>query len=78
MKVTVVVDESGKVIAAHVPVAPEGPQEAEGARATVSLTPPEGHTIMALDVPDEDAPAQPPHDLLDRLQRHKDAAESGQ
>jgi hypothetical protein len=78
MKVTVVVDESGKVIGAHVPVAPEGPKESEGAGATVSLLPREGHTIIALDVPDEDAPAQPPHDLLERLQRHKDAAQGAQ
>jgi hypothetical protein len=27
---------------------------------------------------DEDAPAQPPHDLLERLQRHKNAAQGAQ
>jgi hypothetical protein len=78
MKVTVVVDESGRVIAAHVPVAPEGAPGDEGATAMASLVAPEGHELMVLDVPGEDAPGEPPPDLLDRLQRHKDAADKAQ
>ena len=79
MKVTVLIDKGGRVIAAHVPISPEAsPEDARDGGARVRMSAPDEHRVMILDVPDEDAPGQPPPDLLDRLQRHKDAAESGQ
>ena len=72
MKVTVVVDEAGKVVAAHIPTAP--PDDYEGDELLMSeFVPSEGEEIVELDLPDEeiagDAEAT---QLLQILQRHKD------
>jgi hypothetical protein len=72
MKVTVVVDEAGKVVAAHIPTAP--PEDYKGDELPMSeFVPSEGDEIVELDVPDEDiATDAEATELLEILQRHKD------
>ena len=65
MKVTVVVDESGKVVAAHIPTAPTDDYEGDEL--------PMSEEIVELDLPDEDiASDAEATELLEILQRHKD------
>ena len=73
MKVTVVVDEAGKVIAAHVPIDPEQGRDSEGS-GNIGFLPVEGQEVLDLDVPEDHVPGEPPSDFLDTLQKHKDAA----
>jgi hypothetical protein len=75
VKVTVVVNRAGDVIAAHVPSASEsGPDSAQedSAATRIEFTPSEDQEVLYLDVPEEDVPLQPRSDLLETLQRHKD------
>ena len=73
MKVTVLIDASGKVIAAHVPVASErGPNSYGEDTLMTGFMPSEGQEVLELDLPDEDVPGEPPHDLLEKLQVYKD------
>ena len=72
MKVTVVVDEAGKVVAAHISTAP--PDDYGGDEQPISeFVPSEGEEIVELDLPDEDlASDAEATELLEILQRHKD------
>ena len=75
MKVTVVVNEAGKVIAAHVPLDPESSADSDTEDSpSVGFLPGEGQDVVDLDLPDEDVPGEPPTDFLDTLQKHKDSA----
>jgi hypothetical protein len=77
VKVTVVVNEAGEVIAAHVPVASErGPDSYRDDAPTTGFMPSEGQEVLDLDLPEEDAPGEPPADFLETLQRHKDRGSS--
>lgn len=70
MKVTVVLDAAGKVIAAHVPVAAEsGPDSQVENQVTTGFMASEGQKVQDLDVPDVDVPGGPPDDFLEFLQR---------
>jgi hypothetical protein len=71
MKVTVIVNKAGKVIAAYIPVDGEsGPESGAGVR--VGFMPKEDQEVMDLDVPDEEVPRVPSDDLMEMLQRRKD------
>jgi hypothetical protein len=75
VKVTIVVNEAGKVIAAHVPMAPETPPDSAQAEVDTTRTeirPSEGQEVLQLEIPDEDVRSAPQPDFLDTLQRHKD------
>jgi hypothetical protein len=75
MKITVVVDEAGKVIAAHVPLDPEGHSDLDQADAPMAeLVPSQGQKVLDLDLSDDDVPNVPPSDFLEQLQRRKDEA----
>ena len=75
MKITVVVNEAGQVIAAHVPVSSKGPSdsyaEEEEGRIT-GFVPSEGQDVLDLELPDEDVPSEPRPDFLNILQMYKD------
>lgn len=72
MKVTVVVDEAGKVVAAHIPTAPADDYKADELPMS-EFVPSEGEEIVELDLPDEDiASDAEATELLEILQRHKD------
>ena len=72
MKVTVVVDESGKVVAAHIPTAPTDDYKADELPMS-EFVPSEDEEIVELDLPDEDiASDAEATELLEILQRHKD------
>jgi hypothetical protein len=78
VKLTVVVNELGRVIAAHVPVSSEGRSGSvaeEEARMT-GFVPTEGQRVLDLDVPDDDVPSEPAPDFLNTLQRYKDRGSS--
>jgi hypothetical protein len=78
VKITVVVNEVGQVIAAHVPVSSAGPSDSyadEEGRMT-GFVPSEGQQVLELDIPDEDAPSEPQADFLNTLQRYKDRGSS--
>jgi hypothetical protein len=78
MKVTVVVNKAGKVIAAYVPVASEsGPGSHTEGGARVEFAPSEDQELMDLDLPDEDIPSVPPPDFIEVLQRQKDRQARG-
>ena len=82
MKVTIVINGAGKVIAAHVPIAPETPPDfaqAEVETIKAEIRPSEGQEVLQLEIPDEHVPLRPEPDFLDTLQRHKDggSAEAG-
>jgi hypothetical protein len=71
VKVTVVVDEAGKVVAAHIPTAP--PDDYEGDEPPmIEFVPSEGEEVVELDIPDEDVASDPEPEVLEILQRHKD------
>ena len=74
MKVTVVVNEAGQVIAAHVPVSSEGPSDsyAEEEGRMTGFVPSEGQRVLDVDVPDDDVPSEPRPDFLNTLQVYKD------
>ncbi len=69
MKITVVVDGTGQVIAAHVPVAAEtGPTSAIPEHSS-SFVAHEGQRVVEMEIPDTDAPAVPGADFLESLQQ---------
>ena len=74
MKVTVVVNAAGQVIAALTPVSSEGPSEshADEEGAITGFIPSEGQEVLDLDLPDEDVPTEPGPDFLNTLQMYKD------
>ena len=72
MNVTVVVNELGQVIAAHVPASEEGdPGSGEEGRMT-GFVPMEGQRVIDLDVSEDDVPSEPRSDFLNTLQTYKD------
>jgi len=72
MRVTVVVDEAGKVVAAEVPSAL--PDDYEGDEPPViEFVPSEGEEIVELDVPDDDiAGDAEATEIIEILLRHRD------
>ena len=74
MKITVVVNEVGQVIAAHVPVSSERPydSDAEDEGRITGFVPSEGQEVLDLEVPDDDVPSEPRPDFLNTLQTYKD------
>ena len=70
--VTVLIEKTGKIIAAYFP--PEGPQVSYTPEdpSSVGLLAGEGQEVADLEVPDEDFPAESGPDFLEMLQRHKD------
>jgi len=74
LKVTVVVNEAGQVMAAHVPVSSEGPSDsyAEEEGRITGFVPSEGQEVLELDIPDEDVPSEPRPEFLNTLQMYKD------
>jgi hypothetical protein len=64
VKVTVVVDEAGKVVAAHIPTAP--PDDYEGDEPPmIEFVPSEGEEVVELDIPDEDVASDPEPEVLE-------------
>lgn len=75
MKITVVVDEAGKVIAAHVPLDPERSSDSAHEDAPIAeLLPSPGQKVLDLDLAEDDVPNVPPPDFLAQLQHRKDEA----
>ena len=74
MKLTVVVNELGQVIAAHVPVSPESRSESYEEGRMTGFVPMEGQRVMDLEVSDDDVPSEPRSDFLNTLQTYKDRA----
>jgi hypothetical protein len=75
MKVTVVVNDAGEVIAAHVPLDAERLSDSEqGAAPMVEVVARGGQKVLDLDLPADDVPSIPPPDFLERIQRVKDEA----
>lgn len=72
MKVMVVVDEAGKVVAAHIPTAPADEYEGEEPPPVVEFVPSEGEEVLELELPDEDVAGEQGPEFLEVLQRHKD------
>ena len=74
MKLTVVVNELGQVIAAHIPVSAEGPSDsyAEEAGRMTGFVPTDGQRVLELNVADEDVPSEPAPDFFNTLQGYKD------
>jgi hypothetical protein len=72
VKVTVVVDKAGKVVAAHIPSAPPDDYEGGDEPPVIEFVPSEGEEVLDLDLPDEDIPSEAGPELLETLQRHKD------
>jgi hypothetical protein len=74
MRITVVVNSDGQVVAAHGPATSQGPPDSyaeEEARFT-GFVPTEGQSVMELELPDDDVPSEPRPDFLDTLQLCKD------
>jgi hypothetical protein len=66
MRVTVVLNEAGEVVAAHVPAA--GPDESAGDQPpTFGFVPSDGEEVAELDLQDLDVPSDPER-LLELLQ----------
>ena len=76
MKLTVVVNELGQVIAAHVPGSPESPTESYEEGRMTGFVPMEGQRVVDLEVSDDDVPSEPRSDFLNTLQTYKDRASS--
>ena len=70
MKISVAVNESGKIVAALIP--PRYPLASDGDTPVVGLEPSVGETLVDLDFPDDDVPDEPKSDFLLTLQQQKD------
>jgi hypothetical protein len=76
VKITVVLNEAGKVIAAHVPVAGErGPESSPMERDApmTAFVPSAGQEVVEMDLAEGDVPFVPREDFLEDLQRRRDA-----
>jgi hypothetical protein len=71
VRATVVVDEAGKVVAAHIPTAPGDEYEGDEP-AMFEFVPSEGEEVVEVDVPDEHVSSDLGPEFLDVLQQHKD------
>jgi hypothetical protein len=71
VKVTVVVNEAGKVVAAHVPFAITDTSAADEG-PTLGFVASEGEEVVELDLSDEEVPRDPEPEFLEFLQRRKD------
>jgi hypothetical protein len=71
VKVMVVVDQAGTVVAAHVPTAPSEPYE--GMEAPIAeFVPSEGEEVIELELPDDALAGEPGPEILEVLQQQKD------
>jgi hypothetical protein len=74
MKVTVVVGQGGKVVAARVMADAQHAAETGGYAPEIRFLPRAGQQVLELDVPDEDLASRSPDEALRVLQEHKDRA----
>jgi hypothetical protein len=73
VRVTVVVNAAGQVIAALIPVSSQGSEShADEEGGITGFVPSEGQDVVDLDLPDEDVPTEPGPDFLNTLQMYKD------
>jgi hypothetical protein len=75
-KVTVLVDEAGKVIASYIPPERRSISFTADEPPSGGMLPSEGQEVLELEVADDEIPAEPGPDFLETLQRHKDSAAS--
>jgi hypothetical protein len=75
-KVTVLVDESGQVIASYIPPERRSVSYTDDEPPSAGLLPAEGQEVLDLELADEEVPSEPGDDFLEKLQRHKDSADS--
>ena len=75
-KVTVLVDEAGKIIASYVPPERRSVSFTADEPPSAGLLPSEDEEVLELELADEEIPSEPGTDFLETLQRHKDSAAS--
>jgi hypothetical protein len=73
MKIAVVLNEAGKVVAAHIPSGIFD-ESAGDQPPTFGFVPADGEEVAELDLPDEEVPSDPELEFLEILQRHKDGS----
>ena len=73
MKVTVLVNEAGKVVAAHVPSAVSDESALDQAPMLGFVTS-DGEEVAELELRGEEVPSEPEPEFLEILQRHKDGS----
>jgi hypothetical protein len=66
MKITVVVNEAGDIVAAHIP------SGRSPAPTMAGFLPSEGHTVLDLDIPDDAVPTEQGPDFLENLKPYKE------
>jgi hypothetical protein len=71
-KVTVLVDNAGKIIASYVPPERHSVPFTADEPPSGGLLASEGQEVLDLELPDDEVPAEPGADFLETLQRHKD------
>jgi hypothetical protein len=75
-KVTVLVDEGGKVIASYIPPDRRSVPFTADEPPSAGLLASDGQEVLDLELPDEDVPSEPGADFLETLQRLKDERSS--
>jgi hypothetical protein len=75
-KVTVLVDEAGKIIASYIPPERRSVSFTADEPPSAGLLASEGQEVIDLELTDEEVPSEPGTDFLEKLQRHKDRAAS--
>lgn len=71
-KVSVLVDEDGKVVASYIPPEHRSPSYTAEDASSAGLFASAGRELLELELPDDEAPTEPGPDFLDKLQQQKD------
>ena len=73
MKVTVVLNEAGKVVAAHIQAAASDASAGDHT-PNLGFVTSQGEEVAELDLPDEEVPSDLQPEFLETLQRHKEGS----